>query len=306
MDVVHYSRNVLMRLLILALVMVALIVWQRDFLNAIYLQNQITAAGWVINGAIVVLFLTGLARLVQLFYRYMREEEAVNLFVENTDRVVKPTDGVDPDSIIAQRYATMADLYRRRTPINHSALAATLVAGEAAFVSFPKFVNNVLILTGVFGTIVALSIALLGASDMLEAAGAGVAGLGTVIHGLSTALSTTMTAIVCYFFFGYFYLKLLDTQSHVIGRVEQVTAVNLMPRFQVETETVLTDFADLVRAATALAQRIDSSQNALAESAERMQDVLGSFVTEMQALGKGLESIKHLLRDGFRLPGERQ
>ena len=104
------------------------------------------------------------------------------------------------------RYKTLLDLYSRRTAINHNALASTLMAQESSYISFPKFVNNILILTGVFGTIVSLSIALLGASDMLGNINDGD-GLGVVIHGMSTALSTTMTAILAYLFFGYFYLK---------------------------------------------------------------------------------------------------
>lgn len=323
---IHYSRNILFRMAIAVVVALGLIAWQYQLLADIYLRNQLTAVGWAINGGIVLLFVAGLGRLVQLFWRYMREEEDLNRFIGNLQRVVEPEQGIRRDAIIADRYRMLTELYARRAPINQSALAATLMAQEAAFVSFPKFVNNILILTGVFGTIVSLSIALLGASDMLGNA-AQVSGLNTVIHGMSTALSTTMTAILAYLFFGYFYLKLNDAQSFVISRVEQVTTTTLMPRFQVQSETIIKDFADMVRAAAGLVQRMDETQATFASALDRMEGVFEAYRSELAGVSDAVrtvadrvdqldegvramtgsnEDVKDLLRAGFRLrDGER-
>ncbi len=296
----YYTRNILLQIAILGALCAAIIVWQREFLHEIYFNHQVGNVGVIINGGIVALFLAGLVRLVRLFFRYNREEQMLNRFILNIRQKVEPSQGVDARSLIVQRYRTLLDLNNRRTPINHNALASTLLASEASLNGFPRFVNSVLILTGVFGTIVALSIALLGASDMIASI-TEISGLGTVIHGMSTALSTTMTAIVAYLFFGYFYLRLTDIQTYLISRIEDITATVLLPRFQVTQETVVKDFSDVIRAAAALVKKLDSSQQKYEETADRLAEVLETYRTQMHHDTSSLDEIVHLLRAGFRL-----
>jgi hypothetical protein len=276
--------------------------WQREFLADVYLRNQLTSVSWIINGSILLLFASALVRLIQSFVRYDKEERALNHFLENVTDRADMVKGVGGDTIIANRYRTLRELNQRRSPINHSALAATLLAQESSRSSFPRFVHNVLILTGVFGTIVSLSIALLGASEMIVAS-TQIGSLGLVIHGMSTALSTTMTAILAYFFLGYFYLRLMDTQTQIIGRIEHATTTILLPRFQVQQETVIEDFSDIIRAAAALVKRLDSSQSQYAETANQLNDVLTAYRDEMRNHSRSLAEITELLRDGFRLRG---
>lgn len=300
----HYTRNILIQMLVVFSLLVAAVIWQRDFLTAVYLKNQITSVGWVINGGIVLLFITGLLRLVQLFVRYASEEEAINRFVSLLQRDLDPTHGLPVDSMIVERYDTLQELKSANAPIHHAALAATLVASESSQVSFPKFVNNVLILTGVFGTIVSLSIALLGASDMVRQS-TEIGSLSTVIHGMSTALSTTMTAIVAFLFFGYFYLRLTDTQTYLVSRVEDVTATMLIPRFQIQPEAVMKDFSELIRAAAALNRKLDESQGRYAETAESLEEMIREYRAELRRNSAYFEQMIRLLREGFRLSDRR-
>jgi hypothetical protein len=296
------AQRALVQLGVASVIVILVALWQREFLADVYLRNQLTSVSWIINGSILLLFASALVRLIQSFVRYDKEERALNHFLENvTDRadIVK---GVSGDTIIANRYRTLRELNQRRSPINHSALAATLLAQESSRSSFPRFVHNVLILTGVFGTIVSLSIALLGASEMIVAS-TQIGSLGLVIHGMSTALSTTMTAILAYFFLGYFYLRLMDTQTQIVGRIEHATTTILLPRFQVQQETVIEDFSDIIRAAAALVKRLDASQSQYAETANQLNDVLTAYRDEMRNHSKSLAEITELLRDGFRLRG---
>ncbi len=296
----HYTRNVLIQLVVLTALVIIVVIWQRDFLSEVYLKNQITSVGWVINGGILLLFVSGLIRLVQLYVRYTREEAAINAFINNMTRTKQPTQGLPVDSMIVDRYDTLQDLYNRHALINHAALASTLVAEESSYVSFPKFVNNVLILTGVFGTIVSLSIALLGASDMINTT-TNVSGLNTVIHGMSTALSTTMTAILAFLFFGYFYLRLTDTQTYLISRVEDITANYLVPKFQHEPESVMNDFSELIRASANLTKRLDETHERISETAQHMEQMIADYRNEVRRTNDYFHEITRLLREGFRL-----
>ena len=297
----NFSRNTLIRMFILAALGLALLVWKFDFINSVYFRDQLTATGMLINGTILVLFLLGLLRIIGILLRYSREESAIRRVIENLEEGVSPLLEVPKARIISHRYQTMETLHNSSTPINHNALASTLVATESTRSSFPRFINNILILTGVFGTIVSLSIALIGASDLLGSA-VNTDGMGLVIHGMSTALSTTITAIVCYLYFGYFYLKLNDVQTNLIGGVEQVTAQYLVPRFQVEAGNILYEFSGLIRSLQSLVNQIENSQHSFEAIQQHLVNTLDTYSSKVHSLSDDMGALKHLLRTGFRLP----
>lgn len=314
----RFSRNILLRMLILGAISLGIIFWKLEFINEVYFRGQLTATGLIINGAILALFLTGLLRIGLILISYDREERAIEQFMNNLRDKVDPLYEIDEKRIIAHRYRTLDRLHRANTPINHNALATTLVASESTRNSLPKFVNNTLILAGVFGTIVALSIALLGASDMLESS-INVGGMGLIIHGMSTALSTTITAIVCYIFFGYFYMNLTDVQTNMVSSVEQITSTHLMPRFQIQTESVLFEFSGLIRSLQSLISKMEASQVSFGSLAQEMQHSQANILhleqsvresidsiheSRIETISDEMEDIKKLLRAGFRLTEE--
>ncbi len=297
----NFSRNILIRMIILSAVIAALLVWKYDFINTVYFRDQLTSTGLIINGTIVGLFSIGILRMVAIFLHYVSEENAVIRFLRNLrEGVADPLNRIPKRAIIANRYRTMQGLYKANCPINHGSLASTLVANESIRNSLPKFINNILILTGVFGTIVSLSIALIGASDLL-ATSVDVGGMGMVVHGMSTALSTTITAIVCYLVFGYFNLKLGDVQTNLISAVEQVTVNELIPRFQVQTDSALYEFTGLVRSLQELVNQMSHSQQAFETIEKQMLESLEGVDTRNEAMHNDLAEIKHILKQGFRL-----
>jgi len=312
----YFSRNVLFRMIVLSMAAAGILTWKLDFINDVYFRDQLTSTGFIINGTIVVLFTLGLLRIIWILLSYDQEERALQRFVENLEDNIDPLMDIGDQRMISRRYRTMKNLHLANTPINHNALASTLVAAESTRNSLPKFINNILILSGVFGTIVALSIALIGASDLLASA-VNVNGMGLVVHGMSTALSTTITAIVCYVFFGYFYQKLTDVQTNLISAVEQVTNNYLMPRFQVQTESVLYEFTGLIRSLQGLVNEIENSQQSYQQLAHEMQKSQAAFEdlenriaaslievykAKVQPIADDMNDIKKLLKIGFRLP----
>ncbi len=297
-----FSRHILLRLLLLLGAALGVALLNLEFISEVYFRNQLTSTGLIINGSIAALFLLGMLKLVWILWRYQREERALAAFVEALEAgLSQPAAEIDADTLIHRRYSTVLRLARDNAAINHSALASMLLANEHTRLSFPKFINNILILTGVFGTIVSLSIALVGASDLLSNADE-LGNMGLVIHGMSTALSTTITAIVCYLFYGYFYLKLTDAQTHLLSGVEQVTAIHLLPSYSHSSDTLLHDVAGLVQSLKEVAAGMHKAQEENSAAAMRLHEVAAELNRRVGPVGEDIDAIKGLLREGFRLP----
>jgi hypothetical protein len=296
-----YSNNILIRIVVVGLVIAGAIFWQLDLINEIYFRNQLEGIGPFINGAILALFAAGIFKLILILFRYAGEEAALSRFIKNVkNNALDPIKRVPMNSIISRRYILMQGMYEQRVVINHSALASMLLANESTRTSLAKFINNILILAGVFGTIVSLSIALLGASNILDAS-AGTGGMSQVLSGMSTALSTTITAIVCYLYFGYFFLKISDVQTNLINNVEQVTAALLIPKFSVKADTVMQDVATLARKMQKLVSTLEEAQARYSASGQKLLDAVSSYGIRGQNISNDISIIKELLRSGFRL-----
>jgi len=299
----NFSRRILFRLLILGVMVLLILMANLGLLNHLYLENQKTPVGLIVNGGIMVVFLLGLAKIIAALLYYTREEAALARFVRQfKDGTEKALRGIGQKSVIARRYQIIRTLSEEYARINHSALAATLQADESTRTSFAKYVSNILILTGVFGTIVSLSVALIGASNLLDAAQE-TGDMGLVIHGMSTALSTTITAILCYLFYGYFYIKLTDAQTHFLSGVEEVTTVYLLPRHAPDSENMLQEVAGLIRALRESADGLRAIQQEYAEAGTRLHTIAARLDERMRGTTENIKDVKRLLREGFRLPG---
>jgi hypothetical protein len=235
--------------------------------------------------------------------RYRREENAIAGFVDNVESI-KPDlmEGLPANSIVVRRQLTMQSIQRANGEINHGALAAMLNADEATHFGLIRFINNILILTGVFGTIVSLSIALLGASDLIDSANASLGGMGLVIHGMSTALSTTITAIVSYVIFGYFYTRLNDVQTHCLSGIEQLTSIYLLPRYVKSNDDIVHRMGDLVKSVIHATNKLKQTQDTYQDAAMTLQQTINTYDQQIDQLVDEIHGIKQILREGFRLP----
>ncbi|MDH5785936.1 MAG: hypothetical protein OEZ16_10075 [Chromatiales bacterium] len=298
----NYSRRVLLRLFALMMIALALILGGLKVIGEVYFSNQLTDTGLIINGVIVGLFVVGTLKIIAVLLQYQSEESALHQLVEALeDGDYLPESEVSPKRLIAQRLQVIRMLSKRNAPVDHSALAATLLASESTRISFSRFVNNTLILVGVFGTIVSLSMALVGASNLLSNVES-MAGMERVIHGMSTALSTTMTAIVCYLFFGYFFIKLTDAQTRLLGNIEQVTTLYLLPQYTHSSDTMLHEVAGLVRSLQQVVSQMQQAQGDYLTAGQGLREVVAQVNEQITPLGRNIETIKGVLHEGFRLP----
>ncbi len=300
---IKLSTRILLQFAMALILVIAAIIVNLDFLTHFYLENQQTNTGIILNSSIIGLLLIGLLNLLWLLLRYRSEENQIAAFVDNVEAIREdPLEGLSPHSLIFKRYATMSSISQVHGEINHNALAAMLTADESTRLGVVRFINNILILTGVFGTIVALSIALIGASDLIDSAASGLGGMGLVIHGMSTALSTTITAIVSYVWFGYFYLRVKDVQTHMISGVEHLTSVYLIPKFVKRPEDMINQMAGLIKGVIRATEKMSETQEIYQHSAATLQQSIDSNKQHIDQLNADMKDIKTLLREGFRLP----
>ncbi len=300
----HDSLRVILALLFAILALVALGFWGKDSLHALYLRDRDTPVGLVINATIVLLMLLGLISLVRVLWHYHLEARAMRVFLRNSEiNEHRPLVGISAHRLIAERYLAMDSLHRRHARVEHAAMASITVAFEATRLSTARYINNILILAGVFGTIVSLSIALLGASDLLGSFD-DTSGMNQVIYGMSTALSTTITAIVCYLFYGLFFLKTQNVQTRFLGTLERVTNEMLRPRFEVSSEGINAQLEDLLNALQSAAEKLTTTHENNSTAEAILASALQEHDARMVQVLSYLDGITRTLNHGFRLESD--
>lgn len=310
---------------VLVTLLLLMLLWQWPVVENIYFTDHPNPVGLIVNGLIVLIWAVSMLLVLRRLVHYHIEERLLRSFTQQIG--VQEDDSIDPpqNSLIGRRYAALLALRDHTRAADQNALAAALVAAESARNGFLRFVYNVLILTGVLGTIIALSIALLGVSDLFDLNNQ-AQGLNSVLFGMSTALSTTMTAIIAYLLFGYFYIRLQDLQSYLLAQLEELTATVLIPKLGLDEKAEMRDYAatsaalrrlidhtsstqaDYAEVATKLQETFDEIRNQTSQANERYADLLERLtaLTEQQhahqtALSDQTTAIARLLREGFRL-----
>ncbi len=292
-----------------------ILLWQSDFIRKIYFSENLTSLGLILNGAVFIIFLSGIVKLISAFLHYSSEEEQINIFVNGREfGDVSLFHRLSPKSIISRRYFKIKELYERKIPIHHGALTSVTLAEESLYQSYPRFVNNILILSGVFGTIISLILALTGASTVLKTSVAGQ-GMWLIIHGMNIALTTTATAIVCFFFFTFFYHKLTDVQTSVFGRVEDAVITHIVPEFTFEREAVeyktnelLSSLEDTLReikqaslSTESALKGINSEQFAHLKGIDNLVISQEKQIEQRDTLIRELQKINEAIVKGFRI-----
>lgn len=275
-----------------------------DWLNTFFQTTQVGVLGLALNGMILAVFLLGLVRMLILFSDYAGEQGIVNRFASRmVEQVANPTYNLPKQALIVERFHKVEMITKQRAVVDQSALAASLHASESTRFTLIRFIHNILILSGVFGTIISLSIALVGAAKLLDSPEE-MQQMGTIIGGMSTALTTTITAIVCYAFYAYFHLRLQDTRSQLLVNVEDVTMTAILPRYQIihSEKQLLQHVAELTEELRQAAAMVNNVQDRFLHAGDRMQAAVDDFQTHVKNSSEQMDGIHDTLREGFRLP----
>ncbi|MDX2474292.1 MAG: hypothetical protein QNL91_11335 [Candidatus Krumholzibacteria bacterium] len=315
------SRQILTQMTIILVASVAITVlvllWKHADVLAFLLGDL---RPLVLNGVVLVLFALGLGHLYRALRHYARQEAQIETFMarraEGVTSATVLAEFTEP-SLLRERHATIKELFDSGGVVAHRAISAIMRAGESQQRSIPRFVNNVLILTGVFGTVSSLIFALIGATDVLQTAAPG-SGMGLLLLGMNTALTTTATAIVCYFFFTYFYHRFTDLQTWVISRLERAALLYMVSDFTFEAEAVnhqaklliedvrelVTGMRDGMAGMADTVARLDETTRARHEQGERLVDGQNLQAAKQDESLAQLAELRRVLVEGFRL--ERQ
>ena len=283
------------------LLFAVLLFWQRGVLAEIYWGPLATELGMVVNGVIVALFLAALARIFYLMFAYAGEDRAVDRFEEQLDFGLTEA-GIEDltESLIVQRYRVLQQGRSELDRPQQATLSAILLNQETTRLGLIRLIQGLLILLGVFGTVASLSLALVGASDLLAFPQDG-GGINLVVHGMATALSTTMTAIAAYLVLTLVFSRLVASQSGVCQRIELLTLRRLLPLVAQGdgnlARTLALRLKDLDRVAATLAE----IQDRLAPSLEAMRNERQQQNEHGRRLMEALQDVNQTLKKGFRL-----
>ena len=296
------ARSTLFQVVLFLILLALALFWQRNNIADLYHSGEINPIGWILNGVIIILFLLGMLRMISLLLSYSNEHGVLERLVESVnDGVNDPTSGLSEDALAVERYQYVQEMIRQANPIDQGALASNLSTSEQSRFTLVRYVNSILILLGVFGTVVSLSIALVGASSLLDSP-EGANKMGMIIGGMSSALSTTMTAIVCFVVYAYFYLRLNKARAQLLNGIESMTATYLLPNATHSEASLLRQVGELTIALNKSTERMTEVQQSLILAAEKLNSAVVN-----QSSGGGiseatLQEFKALLREGFRLP----
>jgi hypothetical protein len=258
------------------------------------------------NGAILLIFVLGLVRMIIIFLAYSREQDVMQLFVKRAvEHAIDPDNNLPSTALVVRRYRAVQTIASQQAHINHGALAATLVASQQARFTLVRFVNSILILAGVLGTVISLAVALMGAAGLMNSQD-NMKNMWDIIGGMSNSLSTTITAIVCYVFFAYFYLRLQDARTQFLANIEDVTSLYILPRFNNAERNTQDDVALLAADLRKAADGIIRIQDRFLQAGEHLQLAVDDLRSVISQSGDNIRVIRESVREGFRLDDEDQ
>ncbi len=302
----YFTQNkitfLLLQTLVVSVLVVALVAWQHKIIAEVYWGPLATEIGIVVNSVILVLFFLALVRMLYLLLFYRRENRAINQFDEQMDFGLTDA-GVEniESSLVVRRYRTLQQGRLELEQPQQSALLGILWSQESARLSLVRLIQNVMILLGVFGTVVSLSLALIGASELFTSA-QNTSGITSVVRGMATALSTTMTAIAAFLVLAFILSRVTNAQAYVCQRIESLTLRRMMPLVARATGSLSQNLLYSLKGLQEVVQDLKTTHEELQKQTEYLAQQHEARGQHEQMLIEQLRQSNRLLRQGFRLP----
>ncbi|MEH6457326.1 MAG: hypothetical protein V7749_13435 [Cocleimonas sp.] len=293
------AKSTVIQVVLVLLIIAALVFINIATIEKLYLAGDISKVGLVINSIIFALFFIGMIRMVMVLFRYVIQHrillQLTDLLKENA---LDPIARLPQKSIAVTRYKAVEWVAKQNAPINQEALAASANAHENSRLTLIRFVHSTLILAGVFGTVVSLSMALIGAAGLLTSP-EGVKEMSSIIGSMSSALSSTITAIVCFFVFAYFYLRLNDARIQMLTHIEDMTSMYLIPKVTHSEDGMIREVTLLTEALNKAADKVLLLEENFMKVGDRLQIAVDDLHSKVNSNNIG--EIKDLIRKGFHL-----
>ncbi len=293
------AKSTLFQVVLVILAIAALVVVNLPTILNFYENGDISKVGFIINGIILTLFFFGIIRIIMVLVRYVIQHgillQLTGLLKENAK---DPTARLPQKSLAVERYKAVSWVVNQDAPVNQEALAASANARENTRLTFIRFVHSTLILAGVFGTVVSLSMALIGAAGLLNSP-EGVKEMSTIIGGMSSALSSTITAIVCFFIFAYFYLRLNDARIQLLTSIEDMTSMFLIPKVTHTEDGMIRQITQLSESLNQAADKVLMLEDNFMKVGDRLQLAVDDLHGKVNS--NHIIEIKDLIRKGFHL-----
>jgi hypothetical protein len=148
-------------------------------------------------------------------------------------------EGVPADTLIGDRIASILKMKQARAKVNVDALQQSTMLKESASssLSFPSYVVSLVMMLGLFGTFVGLSLMVVDIQQALPGGdnatatqwAASVSGLGKILAGKKTAFSATLAGLFFSIVVSALNFALARAQSAFYDALERFTAEDLLP-----------------------------------------------------------------------------
>jgi len=298
------------------------------------LLANFTGLSLVLNLAILAAFAVGALLVLGWLSRASRQEAAVNRFFVQNEAALREgggLEGLDLDGLgrcaMRERVELLSEIERSGRFTDAAVLSEALLDREEPRVDVARYTAGMLVLLGLLGTFIGLLITIGGVAAVVD--GLGVTpdgdieaflvqlkvGLRSPLEGMGLAFSTSLLGLTGSLLLGIGALGLSAAQSSWMSKLEEATALYLVPaaaapagavpmgaRAAMPLEGVSGEAMKQAQAAAQLfkqvqaasaenATRLDASAQRMASAAEGLGDRVGALVSQVERVELALARV---------------